>query len=209
MRATVSADDRQRQALEDRRKRGHRHRKRLEDRRQRLAYRPGVRLDVGAEQRLADDRQRQPVHFAGDVQGLAVAPARRRPLRVRDHRVGVGGDALLVERRLREPALAPMQIAFARQQPFAEQLFRALERTPFLEQPRARHQHVLDVVRMVQQHEPLRADPEADDVAILAREPRERAEPVALQRAGEQQAEERAARAWRSVHVMADIILPR
>ena len=196
----VPADGRQRQALEDRRKRRHRHRKRLEDRRQRLAHRPGVRVEVGAEQRFADDRQREAVHFAGDVEGLAVAPPRRRALRVRHHRVRVGGNALLVESRLREPALAAMEIGLARQQPFAEQPFRALERTPFLEQARARHQHVLDVVGMVQQHEPLRPDPEGGDVAVLAREPRQRAEPVALQRAGEQQAEERTARAWRGVH---------
>ena len=63
----------------------------------------------------------------------AVAPARRRPRRVLDHRARVGGDALLVEGGLREPPLAAVELALARQQPLAEQALRALERAPFLE----------------------------------------------------------------------------
>ena len=79
------------------------------------------RRDVGVEERLGDDLQRQAHHLLVQVAHLAVAPAVQQPLGVGHHGLGVGGQALAVKSGGDEPALAPPEVALARQQPVAEQ----------------------------------------------------------------------------------------
>ena len=106
-------------------------------------------LDVGVEQRLADDRRAS----------TRSSPARRRRVAPSDHdrRVRrrtppscrVGGDALAVKRRLHQPALSQVEIALAREQARAEQTLRALEATALGEIPVVRDQDVLDAMGIV------------------------------------------------------------
>ena len=77
---------------------------RLERRRERFADLGGFVLDVGVEQRLADDRERQRHHFLMRVDGRAGVPAVAARRGVRRHRRAVGRDALAMERRLRSGA---------------------------------------------------------------------------------------------------------
>jgi hypothetical protein len=95
-----------------------------------------------------------------------------------------------------EPALAQMEVPFAREQPFAEEPLRALEGASFLEEARARHEDVLDVIGMVQQDQALRSDPEANDVAVLARQRRQRAEPIVPKGTVQPEPEESVRRPW-------------
>ena len=92
--------------------------------------------------------------------------------------------------RLHEPPLLQMRLAFGGEQSLAEQPLRAFERASFLEQPRARDEHVLDVIGMIQQREPLRSHAERRDVAVRSRDVRQRGEAIAAQRAIEAETEE-------------------
>jgi hypothetical protein len=80
---------------------------------------------------------------------------------------------------LREPALASMKLALARQKTLAEKTLRAFERAPLVKAFVVRDENVADVVRVVEQEDALRPRPEAHHVAVLAREPREKRERVA------------------------------
>jgi hypothetical protein len=61
--------------------------------------------------------------------------------------------------RLREPSLPSMKVAFAGQESFPEQTLGALERTPLHKFLVVRDQYVLDVVRVVEKENVLRAKP--------------------------------------------------
>ena len=119
---------RHRQVLQQVRERQHRHPERFHDAGERLADLGRLRLDVGVEQRLADDRQRQPIHFLRDVERRAIAPRAAHAIGIGDHRVGIRRDPLAMERRLHQPPLSQMRRAFAGQEPFAEQALGALQR---------------------------------------------------------------------------------
>ena len=74
----------------------------------------GVLADLGAEERLGDDLERQAHHVLVDVAHLAVAPLGGEARRVVDHDVAVGRDAIAMERRLRQAPLPPPEVALAR-----------------------------------------------------------------------------------------------
>ena len=69
-------------------------------------------LDVSAEQRLGHDREGERHHLAVHVDHRAVAPAVAHARRVSGDRVDIGRDAVRVKRRLHEPALPPVQVAY-------------------------------------------------------------------------------------------------
>ena len=177
--ATEAQRHRQREALEQLAEREHAQVERLDRRGERVADLVGLALDVGVEQRLADDGERISRHLAGHVESLAVAPALGAPRRVRRHRLGVRGDARTVERGLREPALPPVQLVLARQQTLAEQHLGALEAASLVEQPAVRDEHVADLVRMTHEHDRLRGDSDAGHVAVPPREVSEQGERTA------------------------------
>src|SRR6201989_1889233 len=72
-----------------------------------------------------------------------------------------------------------MELALARKQALAEQTLRALERAPLVKAFVVRNEHVAHVVGVVQEEDALRPRLEAHNVAVLAREPREKIERVA------------------------------
>ena len=83
---------------------------------------------------------------------------------------------------LREPPLAAMIFALARQQSFAQQTLRALQRTPLHERILMRDEHILDEVWMVEHVGVLRPHAEVNDVAVVARQRRQKGERVAAER---------------------------
>jgi hypothetical protein len=138
---------RHRQPLDDVGERQHHHPEGVHHTGQRVADRRRVRVDVGVEQRLADDRQRQAVHLGGDVERPPVDPRAPHPVRVRDHRRAVGGNPIAVEGGLHQPALPQVHRAFAGQQPFAEHPLGTLQAAALHEALVVGDEDVLDVLR--------------------------------------------------------------
>ena len=81
---------------------------------------------------------------------------------------------------LRETALPFVMFAFAGEQTFAEDDFRALEGAAFLEGTRLREKNLANVIGMREEVEMLRSEFEVNDVAVFAREPREKRDRIAL-----------------------------
>src|SRR4051812_32623252 len=71
--------------------------------------------------------------------------------------------------RLSQATLATMKVALARQETFAEKPLGALERAPFHKALIISDQNVLDVVRVIEEVNILRAESEIDYVAMRAR----------------------------------------
>ena len=96
-----------------------------------------------------------------------------------DHVPAVGGDPVVMEDRLDQVALAPVQFALGREETVAEHPFRVLKRGALAEVPVPRRQHVPDQGRLV--HEPDRdaRDRDAHDVSQSSRglEQRDRVAP--------------------------------
>ena len=150
----------------------------LDDAGERFADRGRLRFDVGVEERLADDRQRQPVHLACDVERRAVGPRPPHAVGVLDHHAPVARDALAVKRRLHQPSLAKMNRALARQQAVAEQPLAALEAAALREVPVVGDEDVFDLLRVPDKEQLLAAHAVVDDVAVLARDAREEVERI-------------------------------
>jgi len=70
---------------------------------------------------------------------------------------------------LGQTTLATMKVALAGQKTFAQQTLGALERAAFHEALMMCDQNVLDVVRVIEKVNVLRAEPEMDYVAVRAR----------------------------------------
>ena len=103
----------------------------------------------------------------GDIDGVSIAPRVALLDAERRHDAGIFVQPHAMKGGLNEPPLAGVQRAVARQQPVAEQPPRAAQRSPFDEPMMVRHQHLLDVVGMIQQKHVERAEPEVRDVAVL------------------------------------------
>ena len=78
----------------------------------------------------------------------------------------VRGNPFAVKGGLHQPPLAQMRVAFARQQPVAEQTLRALEPSSLEEALLIGDQHVLDELRIVQQEQMLAGHMDVTDVAV-------------------------------------------
>ncbi len=102
-----------------------------------------------AEQRFADDLQRQVHHFAVDVANVAVLPFACHRVGVFDHRAGIFGDPVAVKGRLDHSPLPQMGLALAGQQALAEHHFRPLQRPPLYKFIGVYDQHVADHIRMI------------------------------------------------------------
>src|SRR5947207_3860 len=77
--------------------------------------------EVGVEERLADDGLRERHHLGMDIDRRAHLPACDVPLGEGAHDIAVAGDALTMEGRLHEAALAQPRLALRQQQAVAEQ----------------------------------------------------------------------------------------
>ena len=103
---------------------------------------------------------------------------------------------------LNKPALARVQRAVARQQPVAEEPPRAAQRSPFDEPMMVRHQHLLDVVGMIQQKHVERAEPDVRDLAILGAHSQQKRQRIApyLGKAAKQEPSTRAR--WKHTKIL-------
>ena len=98
---------------------------------------------------------------------LAVLPALHCLAHVAGHGVGEGrGDVLVTEERIHELAVPLVDVALGRGEPHPEDLPEVLVAVPLFELAVVDHQHVLDVVRMVDQEVVLQADLPVHDVAV-------------------------------------------
>ena len=128
----------------------------------------GVRVpgQVGGEQRPPDDPQRHRGHVRGDVPGGAVGPVagRRQPGRLLGHHPRVRPDLRVVEGRLDEPALPAVQVAFAGQQPIAQQRPGPLGAAALAGRARQPEEEVADQVGGEHEVVVLALEAEVDDV---------------------------------------------
>ncbi len=167
-----------RKTLEHFAERQHRHPERFHHGGQRLAYCGRLLLDVDVEQRPADNRQRQPVHLASDVERRAVGPRAPHAVGIADHQVAVSGHAIAVKRGLHQAPLPQVERAFAGQQTLAEQALASFEPPALGEIPVVRDEHVANQLRLVDEEQLFAGHPVRRDVAVRARELREEVERV-------------------------------
>lgn len=118
--------------------------------------------------------KREPRHLAADVDRLPAIgealPALEHDTRARGHRLGKADQLLFVKRRLRESSLPSPELAFAREQPLAEDGLEAGIRAALLVALRVVLEDVLDVARIRERqhaHTDTRwSDPKAHDGAV-------------------------------------------
>jgi hypothetical protein len=87
-----------------------------------------------------------------------------------------------MKRRLSQPPLPPMNLAFACQQTLSEETLGALQTLPFHEAMLVCHQHVSNVVGMIYEVGVVCTESESNDVSILARETAEICQRIPAQR---------------------------
>ena len=119
-RGVESPDCRYRHMIQILGERQHRVIERLERRRHRIADFSRLRINVGIEQCLCYNAEREPHHLDVHVECFAIAPPRSRSLGKINHCRRVRIDALAMKRRLREPTLPQMKFIFACEKSVAE-----------------------------------------------------------------------------------------
>jgi hypothetical protein len=78
-----------------------------------------------------------------------------------------------MKRGLRQAPLPQPEITFARKQAASENTLVGLQHAALYKFPRMIHQHVFDVVRMIEQQDAEIQNPKADEISVLAHEARE------------------------------------
>ena len=164
---------RNRQPLDHIGERQHANPERLHHRGKRLPDLARQRLDIGPEERLPDDGQRQTRHFFRRVDPGAVGPPGRRACRAIGHHRRVRRDPVLVKCRLRQAPLSEVRLPLARQQPVAEHRLDGLDPTALLELPLVRHEDVAHVPGLRHDVQMLGAGHEVHQRAVLLDEPGE------------------------------------
>ena len=99
-----------------------------------------------------------------------------------NHHVCVSGNAIAVKRRLRQPSLPMVILAFTRQQTTPQHPFCAFQPASFLEMHVVRHEDVFDGVGMIDDVIMLRSDSELSNIAKVPRDIREKRQRVAPKR---------------------------
>ena len=140
-----------------------------------------VAADLGVEQRLGDDLKGQPHQVVLDVARLAGGHDLEHPLGVVDHDVGVRGDPVAVEGRLRQLPLSAPEVPLAGQQAVSQRPLGIPKAVVLDELPVLIDEHLLDQVGMVDEPDRARAEPHRDDVAVLPLPARERRQPIATE----------------------------
>ena len=120
-----------------------------------------VGFDVGVEQGSAHNREGQAGHLVMHVDGLAVSPPLSRSFGLLHHDLTVGLDPMVMEDRLDQPPLAPVNVSLAGEEVLPNDALGRLHGRPLHEGLMARNEHVTDVVGMVEQPrlEPRQAKP--------------------------------------------------
>ena len=82
---------------------------------------------------------------------------------------------------LKQPPLAQVQVVFAGQQAMTQQHLRALEADALVEHPVPGHEHIADVVGIIEHDDGVAAGLEKHHVAILPRQVGEQAQAIAAE----------------------------
>ncbi len=159
---------RQRQPLDQSRKRKHDQVERIHHGRERLADLVGNAVHVGTEERFSHDAEGEPAHFPRNVHFPPVPPALHHAPCFRAHLLRKSGDPLAMESRLHHPALAQMVRALAREQTCAQHALHPLKAASLVKIFVIRHEDFADQIGIVQQVHPLEADAEIDAIAVFA-----------------------------------------
>jgi hypothetical protein len=98
---------------------------------------------------------------------------------MRRHHGGILCEALAMKGRLQEAALALMPRAFAVEQPFPKKLRGHIAAAAFLKGAVLPDKHLMEVLRMAEEHRVFRTEPEGDDITVLALETAHKAQHIA------------------------------
>jgi hypothetical protein len=137
--------------------------------------------DVSIEERLGDDGLRQRHHLGMAIERVSLLPLGQAERGVGRHHVAGGRDALSVEGGLDETPLAQPEVVLGEEQAVAEHRPEETHPRALVEITAARHQDVLDDVRMIDQDRATGAEADGDEVAVLACARGIEAELIALQ----------------------------
>src|SRR5690348_1439191 len=148
--------------------------------RQRVSHFHRLARQRRAKQRSHRDHERQLHHFARNVSHFAKFPCTRMCLRAFHHRRGVFINSAAMKRRLRQSPLSPPEVAFADEQPLAEQRSsHASRQFAFVEFGVLHHENLLDQIRIVQQDALLPRHDKTHEIAVLARHARQHTQRIA------------------------------
>ena len=166
-----------RQIVEDREESPHSRGEGLQDRFHRGRRLGGVARHVGVEEGFGDDLQRH-LHLFLHVAVLAVGPPLHHPLGGLNHHRAVGVDPLAVKGRLRESPLASPEVPFAGEQPFPQGRLRHPEGEMLAKLAVAGDEHLLDHVRVVNEHDLAMGEAKRHHVAMVPETSFEKPKPV-------------------------------
>jgi hypothetical protein len=82
-----------------------------------------IALDIGTEERVADDGQSEAHHVLGHVEVLLVAPSMAGAIGAFDHGSRIARKSFTMEGGLSQTSLAEVMFAFGREHSFAEEDF--------------------------------------------------------------------------------------
>jgi hypothetical protein len=146
---------------------------------ERAADRFDLAGDVGVEQHLRDDQQREAHQLVVHVDRVAVAPSVERPLGVAHHHVAVRRNAVAMERRLRQATLTQPEVALAREQAVAEDAANVSPEERVLDEVLVvRHQDLLDVLRITEHEGRPSREAQEGDIPMVSRARDEQPEDV-------------------------------
>jgi hypothetical protein len=129
-----------------------------------------VACNVRAEESARNDVERQTHHVYVQVSHLTRFPCCKHPVGALDHLLGVDGDAVTVERGLRQAALPTPEVAFAREEPITNDTTKVAQERVLYETLVSADEDVLDVGRVRNEIARQPRETELDQVPVAARD---------------------------------------
>ena len=120
--------------------------------------------EVGAEECLSRDRERQASHLARNIDSDSVSPPFLPSSGVAHDKWGVRLDSLAIERRLHDATSRHMQRPVRREKAVAQESLGTIESVAFHEPVGTGQEHVFDRRGMVEEKREARAQLKSDDV---------------------------------------------
>jgi hypothetical protein len=146
-------------------------------------------LEVTVEERASDDGQREGGHVAMDVPDLAVVPPGNAGLGLADHHLAPGGDAIVVERWLRDAPMSSPRLPLSEEEPVAHDHPDPTCSPGLPEVAALRDEDLVDRIRIGHQEGWIWPEAERHDAAKFGRDAGH--EPKRISRLGREVAEQR------------------